>query len=867
MIIRRNRVAAIVVLAVLFIECGSDAFAQFGARGPNGPNIPLTAIEEVSFQNRITVNGFTDEAIQAACNQAVAQGVPVVYLPAGGTYEFDNTVNVPAGLTILGSGVYSFCESTTNDVTLFSTSGDNVRFTRMRLIGHDMGTSSGNNTQGIVVSGDSNVRIDHCEMRGFSRANSFSSESSVMLDHCEIHHNLRSGLGYGVVITTGAKALISDNEFEQCRHALASNGALNWTPIGGVYYHAEGVDRTHWEFLYNDVGSNDLSEYELCAVDTHPGMDGSFVVKNNHFDDLRYAVGIRDGAGVIHENLFSDPDGASWRPWIGISAYYGTHNGIPVDQCMPHDIDIADSTFVNVPYDYLEYSIGTAENIYIDGELVPETYSTNEHILSSYNMPLLEVGADGKFRFRRNLDRRAPVPSDCEFADRVLDSTGMDWASGLHIGASGEPGVMTITNGDSVSSLNGYIGFDSGVVGVVSISGNGSTWTNSASFFVGDSGTGMLYIGTGGNVSNHDGYIGYGFDSVGEATVTGSNSTWINTGDLYVGVSGTGTLDIESGGSVSCSGSCYLGYFEGFVFQYDDVTVSEDDAEGTVNVNGAGANCAITQSLYIGGYDTGAGGTGNVTVENNGQLSVGWVLNVWSTGTMNIGATGQVTVGEALVLAQDSTLTAVSGSEIHMTGSAFQNESTNSANLAGLGNLKMIFEGGTEDVDPFEAAGEDVGAVAGGFVTANFLLDTLQLGGTAAGKIQLVDDYDNQNDGSPGNEAVYVNNLIMNAGATIDLNGLNLYYLNIGDPKQFFCGDGDMDGDVDLSDFFTLKANFGTGNCWAEGDFDGNGDVELSDFFILKVNYGSSSSKTIPEPASASLLLLGAVAMLRRRKK
>ena len=295
---------------------------------------------------------------------------------------------------------------------------------------------------------------------------------------------------------------------------------------------------------------------------------------------------------------------------------------------------------------------------------------------------------------------------------------------------------------------------------------------------------------------------------------------------------------------------------------------------GTLNIQGGTFTVGTLASAgLINQSDGSVHASGSVAVGANGTYTIsGGTLEVDSelavSGEFNFASSSaHVVVKDKLAFETGSTFTAVPDATIHMTGSAFQNESTNSANLAGLGNLKLIFEGGTEDVDPFEAAGEDVGAVAGGFVTANFLLDTLQLGGTAAGKIQLVDDYDNQDDGSLGNEAVYVNNLIMNAGATIDLNGLNLYYLNIGDPKQFFCGDGDMDGDVDLSDFFTLKANFGTGNCWAEGDFDGNGDVELSDFFILKVNYGSSSSKTIPEPASASLLLLGAVAMLRRRKK
>ncbi len=52
-------------------------------------------------------------------------------------------------------------------------------------------------------------------------------------------------------------------------------------------------------------------------------------------------------------------------------------------------------------------------------------------------------------------------------------------------------------------------------------------------------------------------------------------------------------------------------------------------------------------------------------------------------------------------------------------------------------------------------------------------------------------------------------------------------------------GDANLDGVVDLDDFFILKSNFGTGTTWAEGDFDGNGSVTLVDFGILKNNFGA----------------------------
>jgi len=349
---------------------------EVGPRGTIGPDSPLSHAEKAQFEEHSTVEGRSAAAVQAACERAVRGGKENVFLPAG-EYVFDKTVSVPGGLTLLGEGSRTLVRTRGMGTHLFHVEGDNVRFTRLRLQGADTTPSTANNTYGISVSGRKNIRIDHCEVTGFSYALNFSNEATAQVDHCSIHHNLRDGLGYGVALYSGAHVLITDNEFRQNRHSLASNGALDWSSPKrvGRYVHKPGVRKTHWEFVHNRVGSNDKSPYELCAVDTHPGMDGTFVVASNLFEDLRHGVGIRDGAGLIRGNVFRNLRTVTkFRSLVGVSISYGKHNNIPVEGCMPRDIRVEDNVFVmDEGAKYEACRVGKAENIIVDGEFVPET--------------------------------------------------------------------------------------------------------------------------------------------------------------------------------------------------------------------------------------------------------------------------------------------------------------------------------------------------------------------------------------------------------------------------------------------------------------------------------------------------------------
>ena len=85
---------------------------------------------------------------------------------------------------------------------------------------------------------------------------------------------------------------------------------------------------------------------------------------------------------------------------------------------------------------------------------------------------------------------------------------------------------------------------------------------------------------------------------------------------------------------------------------------------------------------------------------------------------------------------------------------------------------------------------------------------------------------------------------------------------------------GDTNGDlvVDAFDFMALKQNFGTesGALLGEGDIEGeDGDVDWDDLSFLMTNMSTPGGalSTTPEPATLGLLAIGALAMLRRRRR
>ncbi len=167
-----------------------------------------------------------------------------------------------------------------------------------------------------------------------------------------------------------------------------------------------------------------------------------------------------------------------------------------------------------------------------------------------------------------------------------------------------------------------------------------------------------------------------------------------------------------------------------------------------------------------------------------------------------------------------------------------------------------------------EAGGKDFGESMEGYAD-NFAMGALLV---EAGKVQLVDGRDNRPDWAQP-EAVYVGELAFGPGGTIEPGGLHLYYLNGGQPKQFFIGDASLDGRVDGGDYTLWADSYGQPSDWSGGDFNGDGIADGGDYTLWADNYGStglaaagSGAASVPEPGVLSALAVGALALIRRRR-
>ena len=169
--------------------------------------------------------------------------------------------------------------------------------------------------------------------------------------------------------------------------------------------------------------------------------------------------------------------------------------------------------------------------------------------------------------------------------------------------------------------------------GTLTIDGAGSqvttTVTSVVGTIVGNNGTGTLNITNGGSLTNVEGRIGNQPGAVGIALVDGAGSIWTNTGPLRIGGDnsgdgGTGTLTIRNSGTVNVSDTTIL-WGSDDTLTLDNGTLRTgawNNANGGIFNFTAGTFAITNDDAYIGTSGTGSGLGNNFTVPTSSTLEI-----------------------------------------------------------------------------------------------------------------------------------------------------------------------------------------------------------------------------------------------------
>jgi len=159
-----------------------------------------------------------------------------------------------------------------------------------------------------------------------------------------------------------------------------------------------------------------------------------------------------------------------------------------------------------------------------------------------------------------------------------------------------------------------------------------------------------------------------------------------------------------------------------------------------------------------------------------------------------------------------------------------------------------------EQAQSLETMSLDIGADLAGLdrtIAGHYPLGTLRIGPTPT-TVNLIDAHDNAGDGQASCEAVYVSDLIIEAGATLNTNGCAVYYETltldgaVDNPMNLVpltavaaCpGDCDESGVVDFNDLVSMLFEFGTPGSVAGCDADGTGVVNFNDLVTALFLFG-----------------------------
>lgn len=249
-------------------------------------------------------------------------------------------------------------------------------------------------------------------------------------------------------------------------------------------------------------------------------------------------------------------------------------------------------------------------------------------------------------------------------------------ATNVTVGGTSSGNSLLIQLSSTLSGRNGLVGYGTSVdptwggSNAVTVSGSGSLWTNSGSVVVGQYGSdNTLRIEAGARVSGVGSFIGDGAPVVGlnvgnrnSAIVTGAGSQWTTSGTFFIGRHGSqNSLRIENGASASAA----------HIFVGGGTTAGAPPANGNSFVITGTGSTVTAPTISVG-----VSGSGNaLRVENGAQLVATGTLRIGlGTGyqsSMRVDGGASVTNRETFVgVSGSSASLTISGPETTWSGTS-----------------------------------------------------------------------------------------------------------------------------------------------------------------------------------------------------
>jgi T5SS/PEP-CTERM-associated repeat protein len=221
----------------------------------------------------------------------------------------------------------------------------------------------------------------------------------------------------------------------------------------------------------------------------------------------------------------------------------------------------------------------------------------------------------------------------------------------------------TVTDGAKLYAASGYVQSD---YGKLLITGSGSVWSNTGTFYFGNNGDyNELTIANGGAVYNTTGHIGRSTGGGNSMLVTGNGSVWNNSGDLNIGSGWSNTLTIANNGAVLVGGTATIGYEynnpgQAITLDGGSLAVTNASATGTLNVR-KGTLILNSGTITADSFIATNGANSVLAIELDG-VGLDPVLTV--NGTAQLGGTLNVTNQAGFTPALSNTYTILAAASV-----------------------------------------------------------------------------------------------------------------------------------------------------------------------------------------------------------